>query len=68
MNSGNITPNIEASIDKTFSFATVLDIPNVQLDNCHIRLWRHFDNTKSRDYHNIVEDVIALNNQFNYIY
>ena len=29
MNSGDITSNIKASINKTFNFATALDIPNV---------------------------------------
>ena len=67
MNSSDITSNIKASINKTFSFATALDIPDVRPDNHHVRLWRQFDNIWSGGYHNIVKDVVVLDNQFNYI-
>ena len=43
----NITSYIKASVNKIFSITTALNISNVQLNYCHIRFWRYFDNIES---------------------
>jgi len=44
MNSGDIASNIEVPVDKSFGFATTLNVPDIQPDNSHVRLWRYFNN------------------------
>ena len=61
----NILSNIETPIDKTFSFCTTLDIPNVNLDNCHVQFRRHFDHSWFRSKIDVVNDLILLDNGFN---
>ena len=46
-NSGDVTSYIEASVNKTFSIATALDISDVQPNNCYVKLQRHFNNARS---------------------
>jgi len=38
-------PKIKGIINKQFCFGTALSVPDVKLDNCHVRLWEDFDNS-----------------------
>jgi len=44
---GNISSNIEISVDKHFCIFTALKIPNIYLDNCHVGFGRGLDNSWS---------------------
>ena len=45
LNSSNILANIEASVNKSFSFTTALNIPNIYPDNGHVWLRRDLDDS-----------------------
>ena len=58
---------IKAPIDKTFSLATTLNIPNVNPNNWHIGLGWNFDDSWFWCKNNIVKDLILFNNIFHII-
>ena len=51
--------------DKIFSLSTALKVPYINLNNCHIRFWRRFDNIRVRHENNVIENVDRLKNPFN---
>ena len=55
---------IETSVDQSFSFITTLNIPNIDLYNCHARFGGDLDYSGSQDQLNIVKDVILLQDIF----
>jgi len=44
-----------------------LSVPNVNLYNGHVRLGRHLDDTKLGSEDDIVEQVVVLENIFNFV-
>jgi len=42
-NSSDIMTYIETSVNNTFSFCTILKIPNIDLNNSHVRFRRHLN-------------------------
>jgi len=56
--------NIESSVDDSSDIAIILVVPNIDPDNCHIRLGRDFNNVWSQCKDNVVEDVIILEDAF----
>jgi len=46
-NSGDVATNVEAPIDETFGFGSRLNVPDVDLNNEHIRFWRNFNDSQS---------------------
>ena len=56
---------IKAMVNKSFSFASTLNVPDIKPYNSHIRLWEHLDDTWFGCEHNIVEDLIFFDNIFN---
>jgi len=42
--SGNVSSNIETSVDKHFCILTTLRVPNIYPDNCYVRFRRGLDN------------------------
>jgi len=67
MNHGNVAFYIKASIDQPFSFASTLDVPNVEPDDGYVQLWENFDNSWSRHYDNVLKDMVVLYDHFNHI-
>ena len=63
----NVSSYIKLMIDYGLCILTHLDVPNVDLYNSHIWLGRHLDNTRLWSEYNIVENVIVLENIFNFI-
>ena len=61
--SHNIVTNIEGFVDEIFYFN--LSILYIDPDNCHIRLWRYFDDSWFWDEQHVVKDVIRLDSYFN---
>ena len=57
--------DIESSVDDSFGIATILVVPNIDLDNCHVRLGRNFNNVWSWCKDDVIEDVIVLEDAFN---
>jgi len=47
-NSGNISFNIEVSIDKALSLHSTLYIPNVYLYDEHVWFWQNLDDSELR--------------------
>jgi len=67
LNSYNIAFYIEVSINKAFSLASALNIPDIQPDDSHVQFRRYFDDSYPRSDSDVVEDMIVLDNCFNYI-
>jgi len=44
-----------------------LDVPNVDLYNGYVGLGRHLDNTRFESKNNIVEQVVVLEDIFNFV-
>ena len=63
----NITSNIESTIDNSFSVLTWLGVPDIDPYNGHVRFRRHFDDARFQGKNNVVEDMIVLENIFNFI-
>ena len=66
-NSNDIASHIKVSIDEAFHPQTILYIPNVELNNRHVRFWQYFDDSQSQSKDDVIEDMIILDNFLNYI-
>ena len=66
-NSCDKSSYIKASINKTFSLTTTLNISNINPNNWHIRLGWNFDDLWFWYKNNIVKDLILFNNTFHII-
>ena len=60
MNCGDKTPNIEFSINKTPCFQTTLSILDIDPDNGHVWLGRHFDYSWFRGQNDDIEYMIVF--------
>lgn len=52
-------------IDEILSFCTALGIPNVDSDDSYIQFREYFDYSQFRSKHNIIENVVLLDDKFN---
>ena len=60
----NNVSDIESSVDDFSSVATILVVPNIDPDNCHIQLGRDFNNVWSWCKDDVVEDMIIFEDVF----
>jgi len=66
-NSCDVAFYVKAFIDEAFSLASALDVPDVQPDDNHVQFRRYLNNSWPRDNSDIIEDMIILDDYFNYI-
>ena len=67
MNCGDEASYIKSSIDKILGLEPALSIPDVDPNYWHVWFGEHFDNSGFQCQHNVVEDMVALQNFFNII-
>jgi len=67
LNCDDMTSYVKTPVNKLLSLTTTLDIPYVQLNNCHIQLRWYFDDIEFESNCNVVENIIAFDGEFNYI-
>ena len=60
----NNVSDIESSVDDFSSVATILVVPNIDPDNCHIWLGRDFNNVWSWRKDDVVENMIIFEDVF----
>jgi len=64
---GDITSNIEMSVDNFLSIGPVLHVPDVDSYDSHVRLRQNLDDSRFRCKNNIVEDMVLFEDFFNVI-
>ena len=57
MNDGNVASYIEVMVGKSFSYWSILEVPDVNSNNSYIWLERNFDDTKSKSDVDIFENM-----------
>ena len=67
-NSGDVSTNIEAPIDKALGLHSALYIPNVYSYDRHVWFWWNLDHSGFRGQNNIIEDMISLDSTFNLVW
>jgi len=67
LNHGNKASYVKVSVDNLFHIGTVLSVPYIYLDDGYIRFRQDLDNSRLGHEYYIVEDVIGLENAFNFI-
>ena len=67
MNCGNESSYIESSVDEALGLGPTLSVPDVNLNYWHVQFRGHFDDSGFWCQHNIVEDMVALQNFFDVI-
>jgi len=65
--SSDDTPNIEISVNDFFCIYAILDIPDINPYNSHVRLGVYFDNVRFRYKDYIVKNMVILEDVFNII-
>ena len=68
MNCCNITSYVKSTINNGLGVLTCLSVPDVNPYDSHVWLGRHLDNTRFWGKYNVVENVIILENIFNFIW
>ena len=63
-NGGNILPHIKTPINKALSLTLTLNIPYINPNDWHVRLWWHFDNSWFWSENNVVENLVLFNDAF----
>ena len=59
--------NVKTSVNDFFCICAILDIPDIDLYNSHVRLGRYFDNAQFRCKNYVIENVVILEDAFNII-
>ena len=57
MNDGNVASYIEVMVGKSFSYWSILGVPDVNSNNSYIWLERNFDDTKSKSNVDVFENM-----------
>jgi len=63
-NGGNKLLYIKTPVNKTFGLTPTLNIPNINLDNRHVRLWWHLDNSWFWGEDNVVKNLVLFDDAF----
>ena len=63
--SSNESSDIEILVDDCLGLCTILQIPDVDPNDSHVRFGRCFDNMRLRSQYNIIKNVKLFNNVLN---
>ena len=66
-NYSNNAFNVEASVDDLLGVWAILGIPNINPNDYHIRLGKHFDNAQFRHENNVIKDMVVSENTLNIV-
>jgi len=59
---------VKASVNKSLSFTSTLHIADVEPYNGHIWLWRYLDDLWFRSKHNVIKDLVLLDDVFDVLW